>query len=65
MKKVKKKFFEQKEKVMKNLAFPLGIEEMIQQMAEVIYHSYFKKYPHELQEILSHVQKEEDFFKAA
>ncbi|MFN3342295.1 MAG: hypothetical protein ACK40M_06330 [Flavobacteriales bacterium] len=63
MKKVKKKFFEQKEKMLKKLPSPLGIDQMLHQMAEVIYHSYFKKYPHELEKIK--VPQDNDFFKAA
>ncbi|MFZ5552909.1 MAG: hypothetical protein ACOZCO_07320 [Bacteroidota bacterium] len=62
---MKKKFIEQKEKMLKKLPLPLGIDEMLNQLAEVIYHSYFKKYPHELQKIIGYAKDETDIFKAA
>lgn len=59
------KFIEQKNKVLEKVPFPLVMDDIINQLAEVIYHSYFNKHPHELQKIMVYAKGNEDLFKAA
>ena len=65
MKRAKEEFIEQGSKILKKIPLPLETEDVLNQLAEVIYHSYFKKHPEELQKIIGKQNDEIDLFKAA
>lgn len=64
MKIIKKQQKEQAQNKHKKSPIYWETDTILNQLAEVIYHSYFKKYPHELQKIVN-AEEEINYLKAA